>query len=296
MTTVGTPSAKPNGKRRARPNRATLRIVAALLLTACAHPGPGSLAADRARKPPVEVPRAASPRPVVSPGTELTRLDLSARLGEYQGRDAAWVPGLPLAVNRDFDFALALSIEGVGPGIAARKRRDANLEFAQRLSEVAAFDAQAQLEALCAASPRFACEHLAGEQVRIYGLLFGERDARLQVVLEIAPVAAERMLYIAVSEARPIAAFLEAGVLQQVFGHAAADLAGSLAESASPDTALSTCMVGGTAKLTGRRLVSRAGHALLLVEEPTARKVLCPHDAIETPLPTPDAAARPNRE
>jgi hypothetical protein len=219
------------------------------------------------------------------PISELPSLDLSARFDEYLVRDAAWVPGLPLAINRDFDFALAMSLDGIGAGIAAKKRRDANLELAQRLSGVAPLDHDALLQALCAASPA-ACERLAGARVRIYGLLFGEHDARLQVVLEVAAAKLEPALYQVVTEAHPVETFLEAGVLLHAFQRATADMASAMFGSASPDTALGGCRVGGTAKVEGRLLESTPSHTVLLLERPTTLRVLCPRDAFEALPPT----------
>src|SRR5258707_1303848 len=77
--------------------------------------------------------KAAEFRSADAPLRDLTGLDMEARLGAYQARDAIWVSGQPLLVNRSYDFALAASDEQGGPALAAMLRRRANVALAERL-------------------------------------------------------------------------------------------------------------------------------------------------------------------
>jgi len=132
----------------------------------------------------------------------------------YQLEGGAWVSGRPILVNRDFDFGSAMSIEDIGPAIAAGKRISGNQEVADRLSRLPPMDLNGAFEKQVTACGRD-CGELNGKRVRLFGLLYGENQARLQVVLEIEPggqpaqparTANQRAIerFVWVSSARPL--------------------------------------------------------------------------------------------
>ena len=56
-------------------------------------------------------------------------------LDRYQLEGGVWLPHAPVLVNRDFDFALAMALEGgLGAGLAADKRKKENEERAAELA------------------------------------------------------------------------------------------------------------------------------------------------------------------
>jgi hypothetical protein len=100
-------------------------------------------------------------------------------LDAYQREGAVWLERAPVLVNRDFDFALSMSLEGgVGAGLAAAKRREGNTEVAVLLREVALSpELTAELDAL-----RSCGQH-------VYFLLWGPAEqAALRLVGEVAGV------------------------------------------------------------------------------------------------------------
>lgn len=55
----------------------------------------------------------------------------------YHRQDGVWLPHAPVLVNEEFDFALAMSMEGgVGAGLAAAKRGENNQKRAEELREL----------------------------------------------------------------------------------------------------------------------------------------------------------------
>jgi len=201
-------------------------------------------------------------------------------------QDAVWVPGQPLAVNRDFDFALAMSMDAIGPGLAARKRQDANVALAKRLAELPPLEPNALLRSLCPAPPRTACTALTGKQVRIYRLLFGERSARLQLMLEVESSQDDASRYGAVTEAFPIEALHEPEALSKRFLEAAAQTAVALSSAAATGGATGACKAGDGATFEGRVVTATANHAVLLITEPRPARIVCPTSAFEASQPS----------
>lgn len=278
----------PASQRRARHVYAALAMI--LLACACPRPVPISARATPAASAPAPTSAEPSLRPTLLPIAELPRLDLAARLGAYLSQGAAWVPGQPLAVNRDYDFMLAMSIDsGVGAGLAAKKRQDENRAFAQRLTALSQIDSNALLDALCRAAPQHGCAARAGQGVRIYGLLFGDTDARLLVVLETRSTADEPTLHAVLANRGDSAAWHEPGTLQRSFARALYDLAADLEPGPPPTDATTACQLTGGAKLAGQIVATHADRTVLLISPHTLR-LSCPTSALE---PKPAAPPTP---
>ena len=236
--------------------------------------------------------------PRLASTTETSAIGLDTRIGSYQARDAVWVSRQPLLVGRDYDFGIALAVDdGVGPALAAFQRKQFNQAYADRLSSVPSVDASASLSLLlngCTSKmtryePRRAplprCTQLARTNVLwVYGVLFGEQDARLRVVVELLEHDGERQQYVAVGAARPLSSFAAEATLRRDF------LAGtrrivelldqpSLGTAAGP-TAL--CPVGGSELARGRVVGRRDGLAVLRLADPTVLPTLliCPESAL----------------
>ncbi len=233
-----------------------------------------------------------NPGPTLSPISELPNLDLAARVGTYLATDAVWVPGQPLAVNRDFDFATAMTMEGIGPALAAAKRKKDNDAFAARLSALPTIDPIVLLHALCA-PPGAACETMSNRTARIYGLLFGEHGARLQVFVDVEPTpTAPALSYAAVTAAARAPAYLEHGALEHAFTAALAVISPALAlPAARADQTTPSpgrCAIGDQGHIDGAlvgAVPAQGRHALIVVSEGQGR-LLCPQDAF-TAMPAP---------
>lgn len=152
----------------------TTRLLAAgsLCLVACASRGAAGRPA--AGSPPaaalaVSASQAKSPPGVFPAALALSSEALIAAHGTgqetYALTGAAWLPGAPVAVNEDYDFATALGLEA-GAGIAAGKRLRANRDKAASLAGFAL--AKKTLAALDAARAR---------GVHVYVILWGPAEA-----------------------------------------------------------------------------------------------------------------------
>lgn len=271
----------------------------ALGVSACAVAGPGSAkpqplsearrgtphepAASVAQRPPLAAP-------VVSSVHELSALQLDAVVEPYQNRDSAWVPGQPILVNRDFDFGMAMQGGDIGPGIAAAQRRQANLAIAKQLGSLAPIDVAASLRALCN-QPHALCTKFGGARVRVYGLLFGDREARLRVIFEPTDGDAGTVSYSAVTDPRPVSAFAESQTLAAMFDKGLAAIADLLdAGDAAASATSGQCGIGDRAQMRGQIITSDDRHIVMLVAEPRATRLSCPKDAFNLePPPAPEA-------
>ena len=159
-------------------------LLAIFSLNACAHTPPSA-------QSPASL-RASSEAPTVKPrcdlGTaeaalpsmaELPSEALIAKYGTgldaYQRQDGVWLPQAPVLVNEDFDFAVAMSLEAIGAGIAAKKRIDGNAKSAGELSNVTLADGEREkLDALRACG------------VHVFGVIWTKGEAReLRVVTDL---------------------------------------------------------------------------------------------------------------
>jgi hypothetical protein len=263
---------------------AKLSVVAhvALGVCGCAHraaPAPADTRAssDQTRPPITRTSHASSTTSAalqVTPTSDLPKLNLAERVGSYAAQDAAWVRGQPIAVNRDFDFALASALD-IGAGIAAARRQKENVELADKLASLDPIDPQTLLRSQCAARPD-ACARFYGHSLRLFGLLYGQRAARLRVVLESVGAASgtSAPLYVAISEAHEITDFEQPNVLRAAFeleiGHII-----ELIDTSSASESDDRCATGDSTYVTGKRIERDASRTVLLASDPTAMIVRC---------------------
>jgi hypothetical protein len=219
-------------------------------------------------------------RQIASP-EELRHLDLEARFGIYQARDAQWVPGQPLVVNRDFDFETAMTLDGAGSGLAVAKRRDGNAALAKQLAGLPPIRPEALLRNLVdPCGDR--CPLMAHGIERIYGVLYGDREARLRIVVEPAQPDEQPLLYVAVSASRDAATFADPGVLASAFHAGLATLASKLflprppTEHADDDA---RCVVGDATYVLGQTVVAYGDIVIMTAATPCDVTLLCPRDA-----------------
>ncbi|MBF0298935.1 MAG: hypothetical protein HQK51_09465 [Oligoflexia bacterium] len=111
-------------------------------------------------------------------------------LDSYMLEGGSWVNNQPLYVNRDFDFAMAMSLEMIGPAIAAGKRISDNQESAKLLQTMPEINLSAKIKKY------FSDYQMRYEQkdnlsnkdkipVKMFGLLYGGDKARLLSILEV---------------------------------------------------------------------------------------------------------------
>lgn len=140
---------------------------AALWVAACAHripPEPAAL------PPPLPAACVAD--------AQLSTPDHIAKHGSvldgYHREGGVWLPHAPVLINRDFDFASAMSLDdGLGAGLAAAKRREGNEKRAAELAELK----------LPAASEAYLAE-LRCRGIRAYFLVWGEEKVAVQLVVD----------------------------------------------------------------------------------------------------------------
>lgn len=237
-------------------------------------------------------------RAVVEATSTLRSLDLAARIGEYEARDAVWADGQPLVVGRDFDFALVGGLPaGVGAGLAAAKRQRENLELAQRIAQQPRLDVESLFDVLLRTCAD--CRPLVvGKRFVIYGILYGSETARLSVVVELREPQTSAATYIAVSAAGAASDLVEPGKLRAAFEAGLTAVANmmrsrsssaALTEHAEPE--LGACARGGSATSRGR-VIARDDLAVELVAaEKWGAHLRCPLEAFRqapTPSPAPD--------
>lgn len=153
-----------------------------LLCAACSHSAKPAPVAPTASAVPnsaptcSSVPQAEALPPLASASAAAIISDRGTKLDAYQREGGVWLEHAPVLMNRDFDFALSMSLEGgVGAGLAAAKRREGNTEAAVTLRE-------AQL------SPELTKEldALRGCGQHVYFVLWGPADeATLRLVGEV---------------------------------------------------------------------------------------------------------------
>ncbi len=100
----------------------------------------------------------------------------------YDLTAAQWVSGQPLLVNRDFNFAMAMSMQGVGVAIAAGSRISDNKKLAEQLAALPVFDVADTF------AKNWRGVGWPGHEIAVYGFLFGGPDAHLRTVVEAHPL------------------------------------------------------------------------------------------------------------
>jgi hypothetical protein len=142
-------------------------VLTVLLVASCSH-APGAPAST---SPPAARAAAGTCPPRRS---QLGSATADAGDRVYHLTDAVWLEDDSIAVNEDFDFAMGLMGDAMGPAIAAGQRKRANEDKAKQMAAVALAPAtQARITELKAC------------RIRAYGLLWGRADAAaLRVVIE----------------------------------------------------------------------------------------------------------------
>jgi hypothetical protein len=260
---------------------------------ATATPSTTSQAEAQSRSSTVPAPAPAH-GPVVAPLSELTELDLGARVGPYPAQSAAWIRGQPVAVNHDFDFGIALAMEdGMGAGIAAAKRISKNAAFAEQLAKLEPIDPHTLLQRLCSDVPS-ACTKLAGARARIFGLLYGERAARLRVVLERVDATASDPIYVSISDALTLDDLARPGVLAGAFSR---ELGRILALIEAPSQATGAeggrCAAGDSTTIAGHVIARDGPRVILAATDPLPARVSCAAGSFTGDAPTSAPARTP---
>jgi hypothetical protein len=214
-------------------------------------------------------------------------------LPDYWTTGAAWSDSDPILVGREFNFAFALGND-LGAGIAAQQRQQAANATAKEVTAAGPFDLASTLATALGPVPGW-CERMSGRPLISYAVLFGDKDARLQVVLDLRPVApaASQPIkqLVAVSEAHPLqgpASWL--GDRGEALRRAIRSAAGAIAQLASvqlqtaslpAESARVECAIGGPESWHGFALASPDGstpgladHALV-TSGPDATLVFC---------------------
>jgi hypothetical protein len=226
----------------------------------------------------------ATSSPMLVPASEL---DAEQTFGSYAGRDAAWVSRCRLAVNREFDFGLAVGLPGVGAGIAAGKRKQENRTLAESLTTFARCDMERTLsEAMALCGER--CAGLSDSTINLAALLFGSERARLRLVLESARSGRQPIRIVYISDE-----LATAGPKSWSESHAAAlwralvvatqqvVLAYANWSTGSPPTPAVTryaCSGTGGEAIEGRRIGEQGGRIALSSDD--GRIVLCSASAL----------------
>jgi hypothetical protein len=161
-----------------------------LLASACAHT-PGATSHGARAPAPIAEPAAECVLPLEPPSSELIRQH-GTILDPYQLEGGVWLDRAPVLVNEDFDFALAMGMQGgVGAGLAAARRKENNAQKAVALAVVAASPAlQRQLAALRCCG------------VHVYFVLWGADGAVLRTVADVPGESATSRVF--ESAARPL--------------------------------------------------------------------------------------------
>jgi hypothetical protein len=222
----------------------------------------------------------------VVPVTELPQLDLVRYVGTYAAQDAVWVRGHPVAVNRDFDFAIALGLDTVGAGIAASRRKAANAGLAEKLAGIEPIDPQKLLATQCAAHPA-ACKRFSGHTICLYGLLFGEHAARLRVVLELVGDS-DAPLYVAISDARAIGEFEKPDILRSTFAAEIGRALDMIEASQNSESSEEQCEAGDSTHVAGKRVARDPSRVVLLASDPNPMLVTCASGVVMSSAPAPE--------
>ena len=104
----------------------------------------------------------------------------NSTLPSYDLTAAQWVENRPLLINKDFNFGMAMSMEGVGVAIAAGMRINSNKELAAALADLPPLNLTQKWQAVAG---NINDEHRE-KQVVIYALLYGQPQAQLRTIVE----------------------------------------------------------------------------------------------------------------
>jgi hypothetical protein len=213
--------------------------------------------------------------PVLVEGTPSSLPELSRKFDPYLVTGAAWVPGQPILVNRDFDFGYALSMDASGPALAARRRQEENSKRAALIAPQTTTKHRPWSAIVCHTGA--VCDQIAGTKGRLYGLLFGGDSARLQLILTLESKA---LTYSVVGEERRVSDLLVGEAFEHEIETGLEVLMRAISSSVDGRGAVGRCDVGGTAALTGQQVGGSATHVTLRIEAAEGElRVLCPRTA-----------------
>lgn len=223
----------------------------------------------------------------------ISAIDLDARIGTYQARDAAWVGNEPLLVASDYDFGLALGTldDGIGPALSAMQRKQVNQQYASQFRTAVRVDASVLFQSLTSACGMLGqnsarCDELdRAHAAWLYGVLFGVPEARLRVVVELQRADQSRFQYVAVGPARPTSSFSHASTFEADLRTGVDRIVGLLEGHAPGRRRMSgLCAVGGREFVRGVVVEQRAEDNVLKLTDPGLLPTLlvCPHTAFRT--------------
>ncbi len=118
----------------------------------------------------------------------------------YELTAAEWVEGQPLLINKDFNFGMAMSMEGVGVAIAAGMRINKNKGLASDLSKLAPFDLNNRWKKHAVVVNR----DWRDKEVVIYAMLYGQPKAQLRTIVEFHSTTEAPQRFVDISAWRPI--------------------------------------------------------------------------------------------
>jgi hypothetical protein len=270
-------------------------LLASVVSGACrrggTHPTQSALSARTPLPKSVEERQATATPSCETPGVasvaQLHALDMEARVGTYQARDAQWAPEQPVLVGRDFNFALA-AMDDLGAGVAAAQRRHGNQALAQALGSLEPLQ-PTELFGLLRQRSKSTCLFNGRQQVAIYGIVYGSTEAALRTIVESVQPDGSLFQHIAVSAKQPAEAFTEPGVLGKAVESGLGRIAVMMATdpaSLSASRPAGSCSLGGTAVARGQVLQQDdAEHTILRLSEPAAGLMACPAEAFKEASP-----------
>jgi len=103
----------------------------------------------------------------------------------YDLTGAVWVEGQPLLVNKDFNFGMAMSLEGVGTAIAVGMRKNKNEELAEKLSTIPPLALNEKLQLTLGDIKNIHDKY----QITVFAMLYGQPLANLQTFVELQPLS-----------------------------------------------------------------------------------------------------------
>jgi hypothetical protein len=192
-------------------------------------------------------------------------------------------------LNREYDFALSVAELGPAPALAARLRREGNVDLSRRLARVEPIAERALLDRLL----HYCARECRASGARVYGVLFGQSLPRLRVVLETTDGLGASRQYWLVGPTDHHDALARRGALQRAFDSGLAGLLRSdvAGQSRTPGALPARCSVGGNEWATGELLSEHDGYRVLVLagEETLPTYAACPlaRTSLSTPADQP---------
>lgn len=228
---------------------------------------------------------------------QIQTIDIKKVFGNYLGQDAVWIHGHPIVINHEYDFELSMSIPGVGSGLAAQKRQEANQKLAQHLVTMPPANLKDVFENAIQDYKTTSNERRE-LTIALYGFLFINDEARLQTVLEVKIPQKEgdqispddktilRIIYVSDSRTATgrnswtdgfiLVDELKKGV--EVLGHLYTEFVSwkpTKLQSEDFGESEMRCPIGGNQKVSGRLVAEREEKAILLLNEDPITLIFC---------------------